>query len=248
MVTIQDQQEEVFPDKQKQETLPWGLMGCHSHSHHSQHFRWKQSCCHSGFGVILNVTVSSSLGEYSEAQGHLSGAGLSFPPNSILELTDRAPPRLCSFCSTRLSPAPNRSSAADTARVGAQKELKPKSELCPSPESLLPQGTSQRGAWDAPSPAKQRDFSGNSPGDPCQEIKVPPLAPADPLQGKRRWFPEPQLHLEYKLFSLALLQPSKGESTMLIIRLPEKVFPPAERERSCSRQGTTSIIYILHHH
>lgn len=28
----------------------------------------------------------------------------------------------------------------------------------------------------------------------------------------------------------------------------KKIFSPAEQERSCSRQGTTSIIYILHHH
>lgn len=37
----------------------------------------------------------------------------------------------------------------------------------PLPRSLLPQGSSQRGAQGTPPPAKQGAFFGNSPGEPC---------------------------------------------------------------------------------
>lgn len=246
MVSIQGQREEVFPEKQKQETLPWDMMG---HQPHSHHLRWKQSCWHSGFGVILNVIMSSLLGGYANPQGHLSGAGLSFSPSSTLELTDRAPSKLCSFYTTRLCPAPTRSSAADTARVGAQRELKPKSEPCPSPKSLLPQGTSQRGAWDAPTPRKEI-FLGTAQVTPARKFKSPlwhywPSTrenDADFQNHSSIWstdcFP----------WHSCSTQRGKGPQWCSLSSCQKKVFPPAERERSCSRQGTTSIIYILHHH
>lgn len=114
--------------------------------------------------------MSSLLGGDAEPQGRLSGAGLPFSPNSILQLTDRAHSKLWSFHTTRLSP---RGAQHQHQTAGAQKELKPKSKLCSSPKSLLPQGTSQRGAWDAGPPVTQREFSGNSQVTPAKKVKFP---------------------------------------------------------------------------